>query len=860
MNGNPLVHQSLSGLTNLNVEGDVTATSFETTTRGPYLRGITSNIQTQFNNLQLQIAAATTGGTGSAIFFTGPTGSTGLNGSAGRKGDTGPQGIQGPQGIIGYTGYTGLAGVTGPQGVQGVQGLQGIEGVTGPTGYTGPFPSLAIGSVSSASSASVSIDGASTSSRYILNFVLPVDAAGIITAVVALIVAGGTATGVLIKSFLDSLGIAALSTSIENLQNRTHYMSSNFPISIFSTQPALTEFVGDIKLGIRSAFQTDPVVHIESVNRKLNCSTDAEIGGTLTTQGNINSRANLEMNAGTTIDADTIFVARNFSTSGINSSGQPTENYLCHTTAHHGSFFQLKNQATNLLELDLKANPYNEMSDASIKVTGNSNQLSRNDGALYLYSTILNTVVSSTTDSYIQLVNLRTNHLALNFKANENNNNAFDAKLDVTGVASGADGSGIVSLFSSTLNAVLSTTARSYIQLANEKANKLIMKLKANEANIANSCDVKLEVAGNTNNPADGCGTLSISALETIINPSENRSLTISTFEPNDSVGLLFSNTNDNLSDALITVNSNGNLLEGEIVETCSMLTSVADAGKDTYIQFKNTFNNGVDVSFKALMSANDSDASITVSGVENGLNNSGMMSISSGTIDLSASLVTVNSGTIDFSAASVTVNTEVMTISSGTIDLSAALLTRHNDPIMINTGGQTAAWIQARTDQQGQKGGLFFKTDYRNDTNEYDGYIQCSTFPSSYVAPFLEQTTLNATGSIGIEGSVVDIGNFANEIYIGTMGTSTVDLNPLFGPAGFQTPANANETLSNPQTIAIGNLNTDVKIKCNTLTVNGTPIDFVTLVSVLQSLTGSVDNIVARFQEINEGIGYRRL
>jgi hypothetical protein len=127
-------------------------------------------------------------------------------------------------------------------------------------------------------------------------------------------------------------------------------------------------------------------------------------------------------------------------------------------------------------------------------------------------------------------------------------------------------------------------------------------------------------------------------------------------------------------------------------------------------------------------------------------------------------------------------------------------------------------------------------------------------------VAPFLEQTTLNATGTIGIEGSVVDIGNFANEIYIGTMGTSTVDLNPLFGPAGFLTPPNANETLSNPQTIAVGNPNTDVKIKCNTFTVNGTPIDFVTLNDVLQSLTGSVDNVLARFQEINEGIGYRRL
>ena len=823
MNGNPLVHQSLSGLTNVMVEGDVTATTFETTTLGPYLSGITSNVQTQLNNLQLQIA----GGTGSVNYYTGRTGPTGSNGSVGRKGDTGPTGFTGPQGIIGYTGNTGPTGFAGPQGQQ---GQQGIQGVVGPTGYTGPFPSLAIGTVSSASQGSITIDGASTSSSYILNFVLPIDTAAIITSVVALILSGGT----LVKSFLDSIGMTALAltvaghtTSITNLQNLTHYMSSNYPISPFSNQTKQTEFVGDVQLGIQSSFQTEPVLRIESVNRKLTCTTDAEIGGSLTAQGNIISNANLEMNAGTVIDADTIFVARNFSTSGISSSGLPTENFLSHTTAHHGSFFQFKNQATNLLELDLKANPYNEMTDASIKVTGNGNQLSRNDGALYLYSTILNTVVSSTTDSYIQLINLRTNHLAINFKANENNNNAFDAKLDVTGAASGADGSGIVSLFSSTLNTVLSTTARSYIQLANENANKLIMKLKANEANIANSCDVKLEIAGNTNNPADGAGTVSLSALETIINQSENRSLTISTFEPNESVGLLFSNTNDNLSDALITVNSTGELLGGEIVETCSTLTSVAEPGKNTYIQLKNTFDNEVDVLFKAILSENTSDAIISVSGVENGLNNSGQM-----------------------------------IISSGMIDLSAALITKHNDPIMINTGGQPAAWIQARTDQQGQKGGLFFKTDYRNNTNEYDGYIQCNTFPSTHVAPDPFEgpllTPLNATGTIGIEGSVIDIGNFANEIYIGTMSLGIVDLNPLFGPAGFMTPPNANGTLNNPQTIVIGNSNTNVKINCATFTVTlgDVVVEFTTLLDALQLITTSLVDVTAQLQELTQGIG----
>ena len=77
MNGVPTFHQSLSGISNVNITGDLTASTFETTTLGSYLGGITSNVQTQINQLTMQTGP------------TGPTGSTGMAGSAGPKGDNG---------------------------------------------------------------------------------------------------------------------------------------------------------------------------------------------------------------------------------------------------------------------------------------------------------------------------------------------------------------------------------------------------------------------------------------------------------------------------------------------------------------------------------------------------------------------------------------------------------------------------------------------------------------------------------------------------------------------------------------------------------------------------------------------------
>ena len=98
MNGVPLISKNLSGVSSVNVSGDVTAGTIQSSL-GIYLNGIRSQIDT--------VAVS-------------------------------KQGIQGNVGLTGSTGSTGLTGNTGLQGMQGIQGIQGVQGSTGSQGSTGP--------------------------------------------------------------------------------------------------------------------------------------------------------------------------------------------------------------------------------------------------------------------------------------------------------------------------------------------------------------------------------------------------------------------------------------------------------------------------------------------------------------------------------------------------------------------------------------------------------------------------------------------------------------------------------------------------------------------------------------------------
>jgi hypothetical protein len=55
MNGSSSIKQSLQGIQNININGDITASTFETTTSGNYLSNISSNVQNQLNNLTSKV-------------------------------------------------------------------------------------------------------------------------------------------------------------------------------------------------------------------------------------------------------------------------------------------------------------------------------------------------------------------------------------------------------------------------------------------------------------------------------------------------------------------------------------------------------------------------------------------------------------------------------------------------------------------------------------------------------------------------------------------------------------------------------------------------------------------------------------
>jgi hypothetical protein len=124
-------NQSMSGIDSITdgvavlENGDLTCNNITSTkiqgSQGYYFSGLTSNIQTQINNIN-------------SYGITGATGATGANGAtSGFTGNTGPTGWTGPQGIVGTASNTGATGNTGPIGPQGTQGPQGNNGSNGST-------------------------------------------------------------------------------------------------------------------------------------------------------------------------------------------------------------------------------------------------------------------------------------------------------------------------------------------------------------------------------------------------------------------------------------------------------------------------------------------------------------------------------------------------------------------------------------------------------------------------------------------------------------------------------------------------------------------------------------------------------
>ena len=464
MNGFPTISQSLSGISNVNVTGDITANTFESSTIGSYLGGATSNLQYQINSLSATVAGfinytGNTGNTGvaGATGCTGVTGYKGNTGHTGNTGVTGATGCPGQNGVAGTTGCTGLQGLTGTTGATGVTGTTGTQGATGNTGNTGatgvvgktgatgttgvtgvtgcigPTPIISIGSVSTSTSPNVSVDSASTPNNVILDFVLPQNNAGDILSAVATALASASFVAQFAGAIL-ALGNAILNgtysavnnltiyeelTQLQNeitaLQGVTHYISTNYNTTTglvpLNTNPTTT-LTNDINLGSVPLRNTSPVIYIDSINQVLNNNGATVLAGGVTCGSNL-------VVSGTTVLTGGVSCGSNLVVSG---ASVLTGSVTC---------------GSNLVVSGASVLTGNIICGNSLTVNGNitTKAIYGNNGTMSLYGTTLNSVVSNSGHSSVQLKNADSNELTLNFKADEANLlNTQDVQIIVTGV------------------------------------------------------------------------------------------------------------------------------------------------------------------------------------------------------------------------------------------------------------------------------------------------------------------------------------------------------------------------------------------------------------------------------------------
>ena len=175
MNGVPLISKNLSGVSNVNVSGDVTAQTIQSSL-SIYLNGLRSNVQTQIDTVALS--------------------KQGIQGNVGIQGNIGIQGIQGIQENIGI------------QGIQGVQGSTGSQGSAGSQGSTGPQgPSQSGGDILTLLTQTASI------------------VKSLMTALSIIALQGQVAALELAVAVIDT-SLAAIDVEIGTLQSQTFFLSS----------------------------------------------------------------------------------------------------------------------------------------------------------------------------------------------------------------------------------------------------------------------------------------------------------------------------------------------------------------------------------------------------------------------------------------------------------------------------------------------------------------------------------------------------------------------------------------------------------------------------------------------------------
>ena len=445
MNGVPTFHQSLSGINNVNITGDLTASTFESTTLGSYLGGITSNVQSQINELSMQ---------------TGPTGSTGMTGPAGPRGDNGDASTATAEAISASVSAS-------------TASASAYSSASSATASAASATAAAL-SASAAADSALSAEGAV---RYFSATLPP------------LIARQDCAATLTVKSAGSPVSIP---TIVHSLGQDGHYQNTG-GISIIPPGSNTSSF----DVGSEGNLTASSVASATINATNLNATDFAATNVTATNITMANIKGNIQQVAvtdGIRVSALLCNGSNNLDNSNVNRTG---------------FYFQNTNYTTNNNALQLacisRFSNAAGIADAVIQVSSTTG--TQCGGDVTIASKTLTSVLSSTGKSFVKSVNDVSNGIHMYIKANENTAAYNDVSIDFSGKFNPtSDNQGafklaadVISHQGSQLKAVQSSTSQSSITLKNNtttNTNQLLFKSQDNR--VTNSYDAYQKVTGVT--------------------------------------------------------------------------------------------------------------------------------------------------------------------------------------------------------------------------------------------------------------------------------------------------------------------------------------------------------------------------
>ena len=474
MNGVPTLRQSLSGISDVNITGDLTASTFQTTTQGSYLGGITSNVQTQINALTMQ---------------TGPTGPTGMTGPAGPRGDNGDATTATTEAIS--------------------------ASISASTASVAAFSSASSATAASASAtaaaleASAAADSAASAEGAVRYF----------SATLPPLIARQDCQATLTVKSAGS--IVSIPTTVHSLGQDGHYQNTG-GISIIP--PGSNTFSFDVGSEGNLTASSVASATVNATNVSATDLVATNVTATNMTVPNLKGNVtHVAATDGTTITALLSNGSNYFDTSNPNRTG---------------FYFQNANFKTsnNLLQLNCVSRFSNAagVADAAIRVSSTTG--TQYGGDVVIASKTLTSVMSSTGNSYVKTVNDVGNGIHMLLKANESTAAYNDVTIDMSGKSNPtSDNQGTFKLAADVMThqgtqfkAAQSSTAQSSITLKNTAVNTNQILFKSQENRVTNSYDAYQKVTGVTsiynssgllttdifsgNTTGNGCGTWGVMA------------------------------------------------------------------------------------------------------------------------------------------------------------------------------------------------------------------------------------------------------------------------------------------------------------------------------------------------------------